>query len=230
MTVMTKPEQLWSTMPGWGIVADLTPPELIASRHLKFLRKLMFTGLAVLLVICACAYAAAFLQHSSASSALSDQQFRTSQLRAESGKYAGVTQIQGNVAQIESQVTKVMVGDIDLPKLLLEIRAALPGAMTIKQQSLTLSSASGPVGGAAIATQLDTSGHTRIGTVSLSGSGRTLDDLSRFIDKLKTVTGVVDPIPTSNQVDQGAVSYSLSLGITDQVLSHRFDHISNGSK
>jgi hypothetical protein len=229
MTVMTKPEMLWSTMPGWGIVADLTPPELIASRHLKFLRKLMFTGLAALLVACAGGYAVAFLQHSSASSALSDQQFRTSQLRVESGKYAGVTQIQSNVAQIQGQVTKIMVGDVDLPKLLIGIRAALPGTMTIKQQSLTLNTA-GPVGGGAGSTQLDTSGHVRIGTVSLSGSGRTLNDLSGFIDKLKKVPGVVDPIPTSNLVDQGAVTFSLSLGITDQVLSHRYAQTSNGSK
>jgi hypothetical protein len=172
----------------------------------------------------------AFLQHSSASSALSDEQFRTDQLRIASGKYAGVTQIQSNVKQIEGQVGKVMVGDVDLPALLLGIRTALPGTMTIGQQSLTLTGASAPVGSGAGSTQLDTSGHVRIGTVSLSGSGRTLNDLSGFIDELKKVPGVVDPIPTSNQIDQGEVTYSLSLGITDQVLSHRFGQSTKGSK
>ena len=84
--------------------------------------------------------------------------------------------------------------------------------------------------GGAAGAQLDTSGHSRIGTVSLSGTGRTLDDLPRFIDKLKTLPGLVDPVPTSNQVTEGAVSYSLTFGITDQTLSHRFDKTSNGSK
>ena len=42
--IATSGQQLWSTMPGWGIVADLTPPELIASRRLRLLRKLLIAG------------------------------------------------------------------------------------------------------------------------------------------------------------------------------------------
>ena len=51
MTTMATPQQIWNTMPGWGIVADLTPPELIATRRLRLLRKLLAAGLSVLLVL-----------------------------------------------------------------------------------------------------------------------------------------------------------------------------------
>ena len=52
MTATPPPAQLWSTMPGWGIAADLTPPELINSRALKTLRKWLGAGLVVLLLAC----------------------------------------------------------------------------------------------------------------------------------------------------------------------------------
>ena len=56
MTTHAQPNQPWSSMPGWGIVADLTPPELIASRHLKVLRKWIVLGLVVLVVACVAGY------------------------------------------------------------------------------------------------------------------------------------------------------------------------------
>ena len=58
------PVQLWSTMPGWGIAADLTPPELINSRALKTMRKWLGAGLVVLLLACVGGYVAAARQRS----------------------------------------------------------------------------------------------------------------------------------------------------------------------
>ena len=51
MTMTSPPVQLWSAMPGWGIAADLTPPEIINARQLKLLRKLLGGGLVALLVL-----------------------------------------------------------------------------------------------------------------------------------------------------------------------------------
>ena len=35
----------WSVMPGWGVVVDLTPPELIDLRRLRGLRRAIAIGL-----------------------------------------------------------------------------------------------------------------------------------------------------------------------------------------
>ena len=43
-------------MPGWGIVADLTPPELIAARGLRVLRKRIVAALVVIVLLCAGGY------------------------------------------------------------------------------------------------------------------------------------------------------------------------------
>ena len=60
-TLMARPgngDTLWASMPGWGIVADLTPPELVESRRLKALRKLIAVCLgAVVLLLRAAGYA-----------------------------------------------------------------------------------------------------------------------------------------------------------------------------
>ena len=70
MTITEERPALWSAMPGWGIAADLIPPELINARQLKVLRKLMAAGIVALLVVCAGGYYLAAAENSSASADL----------------------------------------------------------------------------------------------------------------------------------------------------------------
>jgi hypothetical protein len=214
---LTRSAEVWNSMPGWGIVADLTPPELIKSRELKVLRKLIVTILAALLVLCVGGYVLAAGKHSAADASLRDVQARTGALNAETHKYVGVTKLKGTVTEVQNQIATVMAGDVDLTKLMGQIRSSVPAAMSIKQLALVLTPL-GVAGGG-----LDTSGRMHIGTVTISGAGRTLDDLSAFVDKLKVLPGVVDVLPGSNLLDGGGTQYSLTLSVTDALLSHHFD-------
>ncbi|MEP7177620.1 MAG: hypothetical protein ABI775_00880, partial [Pseudonocardiales bacterium] len=120
---LTRPEEVWSSMPGWGIVADLTPPELIKSRELKVLRKLIVTILVALLVLCVGGYAIAARKHSAAAASLRDVQARTGALNAQTDKYAGVTRLKGTVTEVQNQIAALMAGDVDLAKLIGQIRS-----------------------------------------------------------------------------------------------------------
>ena len=121
--------------------------------------------------------------------------------------------------------------DVDLVKLLGEIRSSLPATMSIKQETVTLSLAGVAAAGASKAgVGLDTSGHPQIGNITISGSGHSLVDLSAYVDKLKVIPGVVNVVPVSNTADQAGMQFSLSLGLTDVLLSHRFDVSKNGGK
>ena len=232
MTTATRPRAMWSTMPGWGIIVDLTPPELINSRHLKVLRKWIVSGLIALVAVCAVGYVLAEQKRSSASDALNQVQSQTTQLQAQTRKFVGVTQVQGTVTEVQVQVAKVMRGDVDLVKLMAQIRTALPSTMTIKEEAVTVSlaGAASAKPAAANGSGLDTSGRTRVGNVTISGTARKMDDLSAYVDKLSAITGVVAVVPISNVADAAGVSYSLSLGFTDKLLSHRFDGSRNGGK
>ena len=236
MTTQAHPNQPWSSMPGWGIVADLTPPELIASRHLKVLRKWIATGLVIMLLACVAGYVLATQKRSSASNALESVQARTAQLEADARKYGGITKLQGTVTAVQAQVSQLMSGDVDLVKLMGGISSSLPATMTIKQEAVTISLAGAASSGKAGTTTsksgsgLDTSGNTPIGNVTISGVSHTLDDLAVYVDRLAAIPGVVDVVPLSNVVDATGVQYSVSLTLTDKLLSHRFDVSKNGGK
>lgn len=226
-----EPPTLWHAMPGWGIAADLIPPELINARQLKVLRRLLAAALVVLLIVCAGGFYLAAEHNSAAKSELSDLQFRTSQLQAAGRLYSGVVSIQRSVSQVQTQIIQVMAGDVDLVALMNQLQSNLPKTMTISQEAVTISTAgvagatTTPATGAASGGGLDTSGLPRIGTVTLSGTGRSLDDLPDYIDRLNTVTGLVDVLPISNTVSAtgGGSQYSLTIGLTNALLSHRFE-------
>jgi type IV pilus assembly protein PilN len=234
MTAVLAPptdDQLWSSMPGWGIVADLTPPELIARRHLRVLRKLIIAGLTVVVVLCAAGFALAVQKHASARDDRNAITTRSAQLERElhSGPYEQVVTMQGTLAKVQAQVATLMKFDIDLPALLAKVRTVLPASMAINTLTVTMNTAAAaPVGTGG--TGLDTSGHTVIGTVTISGSSKTLDDLPAYIDRLAKLRGVVNLVPTSNLVTKGTAQFTLSFAVTDTLYSHRYDAKNTGGK
>jgi hypothetical protein len=225
-TVVAERPALWTSLPGWGIAADLTPPELINSRQLKTLRRLMAAGLVVLLLLCAGGYYLAAHEKSDAAADLTATQSRTSELEGVGRSYSSVVAIQGSVRQVQAQVAQVMNADVDLVALMVVLESNLPKTMVIQQESISISPA-GVVAatGVAAGSSLDTSGLPRIGTITISGTGQALDDLSDYIDRLQTVPGLVDVLPISNTASTtgSETQFSLTIGLTNVLLSHRFD-------
>ncbi|MEO5832172.1 MAG: hypothetical protein ABIR83_02245 [Nakamurella sp.] len=219
-TVVSRPA-LWTVMPGWGISADLIPPELVKARQIAVLRRWLAVGIVALVLVCGGGYYLALRESDAATADLAVIADRTLELQAVGRSYSDVVSIQNRIAQIRGQVTQVMAPDVDLVALTGALQTSLPATMTISQQAITISMA-----GAATATGLDASGATRIGTVTMSGTGQTLDDLSDYVDSLAAIPGVVDVLPLANSLNsEGAVGtqFSLTLGLTDALLSHRFD-------
>jgi hypothetical protein len=225
MTTSAPPAQLWSTMPGWGIAANLTPPELINARELKTLRKWLAAGLVVLLLACVGGYLLAARKHSAASAELDQVQAQTTDLQAGVRKYAAVTQIQGSVTQVQTQIAALMASDVDLVALLGRLRSALPATMTISSEAVNISQA-----GAAAQAGSGASTASTVGTVSLSGTGRALNNLATYVENLQAIPGVTDVNPTTNVLNEHVAHYSLTLDLTTAALSHRFDVSKTGTK
>jgi hypothetical protein len=220
-------QQLWSSMPGWGIVADLTPPELIASRRLRVIHKLIALAAIVLLLLCGLGYGYAYLQNQSASHALSAETNRTASLQAEQQRFSEVTRLQTSLTQVQTQLSRLLGGDVSIAPLVADLRGNLRPGMTIAQVSVNIS---GPGAAAAAAgNTLDTSGRPHIGTMSLTGTAAKLTDVAAFVDKLAALPGFVDVVAPSSQQSTSGVQYSITASFTDQVLSHQFD-LKSGSK
>lgn len=232
MTTVAPPEQAQpgttGSMPGWHIVADLTPPELIASRRLGVVR---FVVLLVVLVVAACCvggYLYAKGQAGLAAQDLATEQATTQSLLNSQRSYSGVTALQNAISDIRNDTATLMAQDVDIAALLGRVGDALPRGMAITKVDLTINAATGSSGASASngtsgPGSLDASGSGHIGTVTLTGTGTRLADLPAFIDRLSGIDGVFAPYPLTNQTTDDGTNFSLQLTLTDALLSHKFD-------
>lgn len=216
--------QLWSTMPGWGIVADLLPPEVLAARRVRVLRKLVVAGLAVVLLLGVGGYGYAYWKGRSAASDLRAAQDRTAQLQSEQSKYGGVVQLQNEAAEIKSQLGGLLATDVDLPKLATSIEALSPSPAGITKLDVEVAGASAQAGtsSADSSAVLDTSGHLHIGTVTVTGTVRSIDRVATYVTRLSRLPGIVEVFPSNQQNDGKLVTYSIEMTMTDQLYSNRY--------
>jgi hypothetical protein len=222
----------WSVRPGWGIAVDLTPPQILKTRRVRTVRKLVAGGLGLIVVACVAGYFPAAHERAAAQDALAGVQQQTTQLHSDLAKYDSTTRIQSTVSGVRQQISTVMTGDVSTDELLARIHAALPADMTIQQASVTVSLAgvAGATPDAAGTPGLDDTSHPRIGDVTIGGTSRELADLSTFVERLQRLTGIVDVIPTTNAADKTGVQYGVTFGITDQLKTHAYDLTQAGTK
>ena len=227
-TVLSRPSTpeparaVWNVMPGWGIAADLTPPELVASRRLQRLKKRLVMAILLVVLLAAGGYAYAFLQVHNAQGGLRAAEQRTTQLRGQETQYSLVTTLQGNIGSVRHQIQTLMADDVDVSAVLTKVEHALPPGVAITDLTLSLDGTS-PVAPGSGNASLDTSGKLHVGQVTLQGTGRTLDDASTYVAALAALPGVVDVFPTSNVTQAVGTQFALTVNLTDALLSHRFD-------
>lgn len=213
-------------MPGWSIVADLTPPELLEARSLRLLKRLVGLGLLLVLASCVAGYVLAMRSAGSAQDRLDAASADTTRLEAQAASYSGVTRIQNASAGIRNQVASVMRSDIDTGALAAKLRAALPPSMAIQNFTISLTGSSAnqstTTGAATGAGGLDMSGRAKIGTVTVTGVGHSIDDLPTYVDRLNRLTGVTNVVPATNQHNASSTQFSLTLDLTDALLSNRY--------
>lgn len=227
------------TMPGWHIVSDLTPPELIASRRLRKVRVAVIAAVALVIAGAGAGYYAVRDQAQDAAATVASEQARSETLRAQQSQYSNVTALQVSIDQANAELATLMTSDVDTDELLGAIWHALPDGMTIGQIAVTIppqTSGASPeaASGRSGAGTLDTSEQAHIGTMTLSGTGTELNDVPAFIDRLRHIDGIFDPYPTSNVtntdgagdasdgVGQAGTTYSLQVTLTDALLTHLY--------
>jgi hypothetical protein len=230
MTTTVEARQLWSAMPGWGIVANLLPPEVIQARRVRVLRRMVIAAMVVIVVLSTFIYGYAFWGSLGAGKALAVEEARTSQLQTEQRRYDGLTKIQGSVAEVQSQVATLLGSDIAFPGLIKNVLAQLPVGASVSQLSVDLTLSTTQRAASADNSPLDNAGRAHIGTILLSGKATKLVDVSTFMDRLKKIPGILAPYPTSNQMTPTGATYSVLITITEDLLSHRFDLAKAGGK
>lgn len=212
--------------PGWQIAASLTPPELIIGARVRRLRERIVLALCLVVLLAVAGYGYGFYRTHEAGSALQAEQARTDQLRKQQSKYAALVSLQDGVAKVRGDIATLMGDDVDVNALVEKISSALPAGVTITQLAVNL----GPQQKTSSDTgqSLDTSGKKHIGSIQVQASGTKIDDASAYAAALKRIPGVVDVFPTDNRAQENTTQFTITLNVTDELLSHRF--LAKGSR
>jgi hypothetical protein len=226
MTAVQQPTEIWNTMPGWGIHVDLTPVELLDSRRLRTVRRLIVAAFVLLLAGLGAADFLAAARVDTARTRLADEQTSNTRLQSQQRSYRGTVETENSINQIRTQLARLMARDVDVAAVSTAIGSRLPPGMTVAELGLSVTtddrSGAGSAGSGG-ASNLDTSGQQHIGAVTLSGTARRMTDVSTLVDRLRTMNGVVEPYPTATQQTTKGVTFSVQLTLTDRLLTHRFD-------
>jgi len=223
---MQDSRSLWNTMPGWGITANLLPPEVIHTRRVRVIRKRMVALSILAILLCVAGYGLAMVRTRSAEHAVTAELSRTAGLLHEQQKYAQVAQIQGTTAQVQTQIAGFMTNDVDFAALTNSLHTDLLPGMALTQLTIDLpvvkANLSGQTAAAAAVGGLDTSGQAHIGVISLTGTAAHISDVSSYVDKLNQLPGLVDVFPTSNQSDGKSVKFTIQVALTSALLTHKY--------
>lgn len=220
---MERPTTTWEAHPGWGIAVDLTPPQVAQARQVRVHKRLIALALVLVVAICAGVTLISLDSKSSAESDNTAERARTSELQAQTAKYAVLTTMQRAIDQIGVQVASLMANDIDYVNLVARIRASLPPELTLTTATVVLSPT---VAGAGVT---PTAGPQIIGSISLAGTAGRIKDVTPFIAALNQLRGVVDVVPQSTTKTESGVQFAATASITDDLLTHRFDVITDGA-
>lgn len=234
-TVVTHDVPGWTTGPGLGIFADLTPPELLNGRRLGRIRRALLAALAGSVALVGLGTGLAMWRQADATHQLTQQQSRITQLQGEQGKFTTVTHIQKATAAVDTQLAQLMGSDTDFTALLGSIHAAQPTTVSVSAEQVTVSAGGGPsaagTGPAAPTGSLDTSLAPQIGKITLAGTVASLDDFAVYITHLQQVPGIVDVLPSTvaegssgGTTKAATVTYqfAVTMSVTNARLTHRF--------
>ena len=211
-------DNIWASMPGWGIVADLTPPELSAARNLHVLRKRLGIALVAVLLLCVVGYVWASRQASAADDQLAASQATTARLNAQNNKYSKVVELQSTTDSVTNQISALMATDVDVATVVERVEGAAPKGTTFTSFALTLS------GGGSAGTTGVVGTEPLIGTLTLAGSSNQMVDVATYVTALGRLSGVVNVIPATNSATKagGRATWSITAQLTDAVYTHRY--------
>jgi hypothetical protein len=222
MTAIAEELQAWQHQPGWGIKAELMPPEVLADRRTKIVRRIVILALAVLLVLCGLGYSASVYAGHSANDALKAQDRRQSDLQATHNSFDKVIAVQSSIAQLKTQIASLLGSDAKVESVLQSVVSAAPKGLLFNQITLNINSvaaSSNAVGGAA----LDTGTVRHIGTLTITATARALPDVATYLDSLAAVPGFIKPFPGPVTVTGTNTQFSVQFDLGDSLLTHNYD-------
>lgn len=207
------------------ISADLLPQEIIDGRRVRLVRKYALAGIALAVLVISAGYGVAWHQTSVADGHIDSLNADTQRLNREQRAFADILAAQAETQNITGQLSKLLANDLPWSSLLSSLRAVAPEGVSLVGVFGTLSATAPTPGAAAQANdgQLPAkAGQRRIGTVTISGLGKSKEAVAGYADRLGTVKGLASPLLTEALQQEDGLRFSVRLDITDAALGGRY--------
>jgi Tfp pilus assembly protein PilN len=212
-----------------AIRANLMPDEIISARQADVVRRRVLIGLVALVAVLIAGYAFSMLQTTSARSDLSDLQHRATALQNQQHEFGPLVTAQTQAQTIDTQLKRLMVGDLSWKGMLTTLRATAPAGITLSEVTgtVTAGAAAGvPAAAAPPATggypALNRTGREQVGTLTISGTSQDKGSVADYTDRLAKVKGLTAPFITSVTALGSKVTFSVNVLITSDALGGRY--------
>jgi Tfp pilus assembly protein PilN len=210
-----------------GVFANLLPDEVVASRRARVVKRYVLLGLAATLFLLVTGFGLAWWQTQRAQGDLSAAQDQASALQHRQREFQPLVTAQGQSAQIESSLGKLMVGDLQWMHLLDTIRASATRGISITSLTgtVTVGAAVPPGGTPGTSDGLDVlnrTGQLQVGTMTISGTAVDKNTVAAFVDTLGKMPGLAAAFPASVTSTNGKLTFSVQVILTSDALGGRF--------
>jgi Tfp pilus assembly protein PilN len=207
------------------ISADLLPTEIVYARKLKKIRKLVISGLTVFVVLLGLWFAQSLYETSNARDELAQAQDNVNQLTKQQTTFGELVKTQADSKAINDQLKQLFKNDLQWSTLYTTLQKAAPDGVGIEaltgavtgEEAKQAGGGSGAVGGL-------TGGSVKtIGTITVTGNGKTRAAIATYVDALGKATGVTNPLLSDvGEGENGTLSFTIKLDITEAALGGRF--------
>jgi Tfp pilus assembly protein PilN len=195
---------------------NLLPPEIAEKRRARKIQAGLGAAVALSIVGVGAGYLLAHQSASHAKTDLADAQAETARLQTQVAQFAGDESLRSQLAAEQTMLATAMGSEIQWSHYLNDLTLRIPDNVWITQ--LTVSQGGGATPGAAA-----TAG---IGSVSVTGTAFTHDDVATWLDSLAKEKGYTNPYFSSSAESfigpRRIVNFTSSTVVTPDALSNRY--------
>jgi len=233
-TTLKPPKPAWSTermLRILPIAANLLPLEIIDSRRVRKVRRIVLAALVAFVVLLAGWFAQVSYQTSAARRNLTTAEGDAERLLRQQRAFDDVVGTRAESEAIGAQLSSLLATDLRWSRILSSLRRAAPpgvmvtgafSALTARSNAAAPGAGSGAGSNAAGSQLPSTSGEKSIGTLTITGSGVSKAEVAAYLDALAKVPGLGNPLLSAVTLQNGVLNFTVRLDIASSALGGRY--------
>ncbi|MDR7274628.1 PilN domain-containing protein [Catenuloplanes atrovinosus] len=203
------------------IAANLLPDEVQSGRRARRTRAVAVTGVGAVVLALAGWYATTVVKAQDAQDELVRAEAQAAAVQQDQREYSELTGVKSELNTAKERLGALMANDSQWQQLIADIRAAAPRDVSIVQLGAGISNQdlTGQTGETGLPSEVT---DKLVGTITLGGTAKDKDQVADFVDNLREVTGLANPLPVTITTSDGSENFTIEIDITQAALGGRF--------